>query len=153
MSDLNIPVILGTARRGRESEKVAKYMVKRAKQFGFKSALLDVKDYRTAATDASKKSPQAKKLAKKIAESDGLIIVTPEYNHAYPGELKMMLDLLYEEYEKRAVGVCGVSDGRFGGIRAIEALKPVLNALGTIPINNSLAFPKVSILFDKKIIF
>jgi hypothetical protein len=28
----------------------------------------------------------------------GIIVVSPEYNHGYPGELKMMLDTLYQQY-------------------------------------------------------
>ncbi|HEX9425004.1 MAG TPA: NAD(P)H-dependent oxidoreductase, partial [Pyrinomonadaceae bacterium] len=33
-----------------------------------------------------------------IIRADGLVIVSPEYNHGYPGTLKAVLDLLLREY-------------------------------------------------------
>ena len=78
------------------------------------SEIIDVRDYLTEATDNTGDSPQAKELAGKITKADGLIIVSPEYNHGYPGELKMMLDMIYEEYTSKPVGFCGVSAGGSG---------------------------------------
>ena len=69
-------------------------------------------------------------LADTMRRADGYIIVTPEYNHTYPGLLKHVLDLNYKEYLHKAVGVCGVSAGPFGGVRAIEALLPTFKAFG-----------------------
>src|SRR5438105_11016993 len=69
-----------------------------------------------------------------VARADGLIIVAPEYNHSYPGMLKHVLDTNLKEYIHKAVGVCGVSAGGFGGARAIEALLPVLRELGLVTI-------------------
>ncbi|PCH46445.1 MAG: NADPH-dependent FMN reductase, partial [Hyphomicrobiales bacterium] len=69
--------------------------------------ILDVRDYRLPATDNSGSSETAKRFAEHVLRADGFIMVVPEYNHTYPGELKMMLDLLYKEYRGRAVGICG----------------------------------------------
>lgn len=112
--------------------------------------LIDVKDYRIKATDRTKKSTQAKKFAEKINKADGLTIVTPEYNHGYPRELKMMLDMLYEEYDGKPVGLCGVSSGSFGGVRVVERLSLVCIGLHMIPIGKTLYFPNVQDLFDEK---
>jgi NAD(P)H-dependent FMN reductase len=43
----------------------------------------------------------------------------PEYNHGYPGLLKQALDMNLKEYVHKAVGICGVSAGPFGGAREI----------------------------------
>lgn len=64
--------------------------------------------------------------------ADGLILVVPEYSHGYPGMLKHALDSNLKEYIHKAVGVCGVSAGGFGGTRVIEALLPVLRELGLV---------------------
>ena len=143
-----IPIILGTAREGRQSEKAARFMMQKALEAGLESEIIDVRDYRLPATDNSKKSPQAKKLAEKVEWMDGLIIVSPEYNHGYPGELKMMVDMLFSEYAHKPVGICAVSSGPWGGVRMTEQLRLVCIALHLLPIGEAVHFPKVQELFD-----
>lgn len=145
----HILIVLGTAREGRESEKVARFILEETKKTGAESEIIDVRDYRINATDKTKKSPQAKKLSLKVTESDALIIISPEYNHTYPGELKMMIDMIYEEYSKKPVGLCGVSSGVFGGARVVEQLRLLTSSLGMFPIKEALYFPFVQKLFDE----
>lgn len=145
-----IPIILGTAREGRQSEKVAKFVLSEATAAGIKSDIIDVRDYRLPATDNTGASATAKKLAKRITPADGLIIVSPEYNHGYPGELKMMLDLLYKEYFGKPLGICGVSGGGLGGARMVEQLRQVAIEFHMIPIREAVYFSTVQNLFDEK---
>jgi NAD(P)H-dependent FMN reductase len=143
-----IPVILGTARTGRESEKVANFIFDEVKKSGFETELIDVRDFRIDATGWPGQSQQAKKLLPIIEKADALIIVSPEYNHGYPGELKMMLDLLYNPFFGKPVGFCGVSAGGLGGARAVEQLRQVSVELHMMPIREALYFPTVKDLFD-----
>ncbi len=145
-----IPIILGTGRKGRKSKMVADFILKEALKNGFKSEILDVRKYIIGITDNTKKSSKAISFKKKIEKSDALIIVSPEYNSGYPGELKLMLDMLYQEYNGKPVGFCGVSLGAFGGIKAVEQLKQVALGLKMVLVSNSLYFPKVSELFNKE---
>jgi multimeric flavodoxin WrbA len=62
---MNIPIILGTAREGRQSEKAANFMLQKAIEAGFESEIMDSRDYRIMATDGSGKSPQPKSWQKK----------------------------------------------------------------------------------------
>jgi NAD(P)H-dependent FMN reductase len=71
-------------------------------------------------------------LTKMVVEADGYVIVSPEYNHGYPGTLKHMLDLHLKEYIHNPVGLVGVSSGPFGGTRVIEALVQVVRELGMV---------------------
>ena len=137
------PIILGTAREGRQSEKVARFMLEEVRKAGIEGDIIDARDYRIEATDNTKKSEKAKKLAETIGKADGIIIVSPEYNHGYPGELKIMLDLLYEEYYGKHVLICGVSRGSFGGTRVVEQLRLVCIGLGMLPVSNALYFSNV----------
>jgi NAD(P)H-dependent FMN reductase len=84
-----------------------------------------------------------------IERCDGLIIVTPEYNHGYPGLLKHALDMNLKEYIHKAVGICGVSAGPFGGARVIEALLPVMRELGLVTIFEDVNFGKVQEIFNE----
>ena len=146
--DMYIPVILATAREGRQSEKAAKYVLQETQKAGLESEIIDVRDYRIAASDNTQTLSEAKKLAEKIKAADALIIVSPEYNHGYPGELKMMLDLLYQQYAKKPVGFCGVSRGSLGGARVVEQLRQVAAELHMVSIREAVYFPGINDLFD-----
>jgi len=145
-----IPVMLGTAREGRQSEKVANFILGEAKKNGLESEIIDVRDYRIIATNNTQDIPEAKKLEAKIIKADGLIIVSPEYNRGYPGELKIMLDMLYEQYFFKPVGICGVSSGPFGGCRMVEKLRSVAAQLHMVSVPEAMYFPNVKTLFDEK---
>jgi len=144
-----IPIILGTARKGRQSEKVANFILQETIKNGIESEIIDVRDYRIDATDSTGELPQAKKFAEKINKSNALIIVSPEYNHGYPGELKMMLDMLYKEYAHKPIGFCGVSTGILGGARMVEQLRLVSIEYHMIPIREALYFSGVQNLFEE----
>ena len=57
-----IPIILGTAREGRQSEKVARFMLAETVNYGLESEIIDVREYRIEATNNTQEIPQAKKL-------------------------------------------------------------------------------------------
>lgn len=149
--NLYIPIILGTAREGRESEKVAQYILDKAKAHGdFETELLDVKDFLTDHTIPPWEDHPVQKKWSKIAEkADGYIIVTPEYNHGIPGELKMLLDKEYKAYSRKPFGLVGLSNGAFGGARMLEAMKPLIVNFNAICVNKAVSFFKVPELFDK----
>jgi NAD(P)H-dependent FMN reductase len=85
-----------------------------------------------------------------IIKADGLVIVTPEYNHGYPGILKSVLDLLLKEYIHKAVAFAGVSAGPWGGTRVIESLLHVVRELGLTPTFTDLNFTKIQDKFDEE---
>ena len=146
---MNIPIILGTAREGRQSEKAANYMLAQVQALGkIETELIDVRDYRIAAS--KEETPATKAYTEKIAKADGLIVVSPEYNHAYPGELKMMLDIAYQEYARKPVGLCGVSMSPMGGVRVVEQLRGVFAELHMMDIREALYFSSVGKLFDEQ---
>lgn len=145
---LYIPIILGTAREGRYSEKVAQFVFSEVSKNDIETEIIDVRDYILKSTDNTGESAQAKKLAEKISRADGLMIVSPEYNHGYPGELKMMLDMLYKEYARKPVAICGVSMGGLGGARMVEQLRLVAIELHMVPIHDAVYFSGIQQLFD-----
>jgi NAD(P)H-dependent FMN reductase len=50
-----------------------------------------------------------------------MVIVTPEYNHGYPGLLKHVLDSNLKEYIHKAVGLCGVSAGGLSDLSEVRS--------------------------------
>jgi NAD(P)H-dependent FMN reductase len=129
-----IPVILGTTRKGRASEWVARFVLAEIeKRDGVETELIDIRALSLPTDDAGETIKDAQ-FSAAVARADGLVIVTPEYNHGYPGMLKHALDTNLKEYIHKAVGICGVSAGGFGGTRVIENLLPVLRELGLVTI-------------------
>jgi len=141
--DLTVPVILGTAREGRKSEQVAEFVVDYLRQSVKNTSpeLIDVRDYTFGQTyEAWNGHPDVPGINdwKEIADNaDGYVIVTPEYNHGYPGELKILLDAVFTEYFDKPVGLVGVSTGGFGGARVVELIKPTLIELGMTVMGNA----------------
>jgi NAD(P)H-dependent FMN reductase len=76
-------------------------------------------------------------------------VVSPEYNHGYPGVLKSILDLLLKEYIHKSVAFVGVSAGPWGGTRVIEAMVQVVRELGLSATFTDLNFPFVQDKFDQ----
>src|ERR1044071_9288777 len=146
---LFIPVILGTSRKGRASENVARFVFAEVqKRQGVETELIDIRDLRFAIDDAGEalKDPT---FSEQVMRADGLVIVSPEYNHGYPGLLKHVLDTNLKEYIHKAVGICGVSAGGFGGTRVVENLLPVLRELGLVTIFWDGNFSGAGRLFDE----
>lgn len=145
---LFIPTILGTARQGRMSEHVARFVLGEiAKRDEVETELIDIRDIPLSMTDAGEAIKDSR-FSATIARADALAIVVPEYNHGYPGLLKHLLDTNLKEYIHKAVGLCGVSAGGFGGARVIENLLPVMRELGLVTIFSDVNFSRVHDLFD-----
>src|SRR5215218_11167999 len=146
---LYIPVILGTPRKGRASESVARFVLGEVeKREGVETELIDVRGLRLSTEDAGEAIKDAD-FSSKMSRADALVIVTPEYNHGYPGLLKHALDSNLKEYIHKAVGLCGVSAGGFGGTRVIQNLMPVLRELGLTTIFWDMNFSAAHKLFDE----
>ncbi len=75
-----------------------------------------------------------------VSRADAFVIVTPEYNHSFPGSLKNALDHLSQEWADKPVGLVSYG-GVSAGLRAATALKPVLTALRMIPVVDAVAIP------------
>jgi len=137
-------------RQGRYSEHVARFVAGEMARFpGVETQLVDVRDLPMPVTDAGEqvKDPAFSALCMR---ADAFILIAPEYNHGYPGLLKHVLDTNLKEYIHKAVGICGVSAGGFGGTRVIQNMLPVMRELGLVTIFWDGNFSNVQKLFDEK---
>jgi NAD(P)H-dependent FMN reductase len=145
---LFVPVILGTVRAGRMSEHVARLVTgELTRHPELQTELIDIAKMPLPTTGAGEdiKDPD---FARKMERADGLVIVSPEYNHGYSGLLKHVLDSCLKEYIHKAVGIVGVSAGPFGGTRAIQNLLPVMRELGLVTIFWDVNFSSVQDVFS-----
>jgi NAD(P)H-dependent FMN reductase len=155
---LNIPVILGSVREGRKSEAPAKYILEKVKAAGYETQLVDFRElplpfynaptvpvvyFKSQYPDAN-----AEKWSQIARAADAFIIVSPEYNHGYPAVLKNALDWGYLEFEKKAFGLVGVSNGTTGGARMIENLRLVIENFGAVAMRETIMVGPVTSYFD-----
>ena len=144
---MNIVVILGTRREGNWSQHAASLMVSQlSKQKDLNVTLVDPTSDEFPIGNDHQMGAEYKELA---ANADGFVVVYPEYNHSYPGTLKSILDGAYGEYKLKPFLLCGVSDGIFGGVRATEALLPVIKAFGAYAMQRDIYFTQINKTFDE----
>jgi NAD(P)H-dependent FMN reductase len=132
---INIAVIVGSTRPGRKALDVARWVMECAGTRGDAAfELVDIADFKLPLLDepvppsmGQYSQPHTKAWAAKIAEFDGFVFVTPEYNHGTSGALKNAIDYLYKEWNNKAAGFVGY--GSAGGARAIENLRLVMGEL------------------------
>ncbi len=147
---INIVVVLGTTRQGRATEAAAEYITRLADaRDDIHVQAFDVRDLVFNNDDEGQNIKEANgKWRDMVVEADGLVIVTPEYNHGYPGSLKLALDTLLPEYMHKAVGLVGAGGG-FGGARVVENLIPVVRELGLVVSSVALYFSGIKRAFDE----
>lgn len=151
MSELKIGIILGSTRPGRLGAQVADWVLAQAGQRTDATyELVDLEDFDLPLLDevippsqAQYQNDHTKAWAAKVAEFDGYVFVTPEYNHSTSGALKNALDFVYGEWNNKAAGF--VSYGAAGGVRAVEHLRTIVGELQIADVRQQVA---ISLLAD-----
>lgn len=132
---LKIAVIAGSTRPGRKADTVAQWVLEHAKKRGDADyELVDLAKFNLPLLDEGMPpsmgqytNAHTKKWAEAIAQYDGYVFVTPEYNHSIPGALKNAIDFIYKEWNNKAAGIVGY--GGLGAGRAVEHLRTILGEL------------------------
>ncbi len=141
-----IGIIIGSTRPGRNAEQVAKWYYDVAKnRTDAEFELIDISDYNLPLLDEALPAgwnqyanDHTKKWAAKIAEFDGFVMVTPEYNHGTSAALKNAIDYLAVEWANKAVAF--VSYGSAMGVRAVEHLRLVAGELQMADVRAQVMF-------------
>jgi NAD(P)H-dependent FMN reductase len=129
---------------------VAEHVVDVMRWRGLTSELIDVADYAVTGTGHTSSTGTLDQFGEIIKSADGLVIVAPEYNHGYPGELKMLLDSQYDAYARKPVGFVSVSTGLLGGARMVEQLRLVATALRMVPVSPAVHVSQVADALDDR---
>ena len=145
-----ISVIVGSTRQGRFSERPAEWILKHLKKrSGVDARLLDLRDYPMPFFDqpvppaTPGRRPYENEVVRKwtaaIAQSDGFVFVTPEYNYGPAAVLKNAIDWVYPEWNRKAAGF--VSYGSAVGARSVQQLRQTVIELQLAPIRSSVHIP------------
>ena len=132
---LNIGIIVGSTRPGRNGEAVGRWVYQSAVEHGGANfELVDLVDFELPIYDEpyppfmqKYTKEHTRRWAAKIASLDAFIFVTPEYNHSTSGALKNAIDFLLKEWANKAAGFVGY--GSALGARAVEHLRLIMGEL------------------------
>lgn len=142
---MKVQIIIGSTRPGRQSDKLAKWVANHTADIAALDAeIVDLKDYDLPLFNEPS-SPQytpdrqpegvTKQWLDKLAEADGYILITPEYNRSTSAVLKNAIDYIAYEWQKKPVAI--VAHGSTGGAQAVAHLR------GIIPGALGLSLPRV----------
>ena len=147
---LTIAVIAGTTRQQRLSPRAARYIAERGRQYdNVEIIYVDPTEFHLAGdgNDPEGKDPRYTAI---VEQADAFFIVTPEYNHSFPGSLKRLLDSELAHYNHKPVALAGVSNGNWGGVRAVEQLCGAIRELGLVVMSWDVYFPYIQNIFDEE---
>jgi NAD(P)H-dependent FMN reductase len=144
---LKIGIVLGSTRPGRRGDQVARWVLENAKLRGdAEYDIIDLLDYPLPHLDEAIPASAGKyanehthEWAERIAQYDGYIFVTPEYNHSTSGVLKNAIDFLYAEWINKAAGFVSYGAAS-GGIRAVEHLRLIVAELQIADVRQQVTF-------------
>jgi NAD(P)H-dependent FMN reductase len=147
-------ILLGSIRKGRQSNKVANYFSNYLSQNPIvDSEIIDLKEYNFPLFEERLKylsEPTEKVLdfAKKIKAVDAVIVVSPEYNGSFPASLKNVIDLLRDEWYHKPIGLVTVSSGSFAGLKCQVALQQTFLHLKALVSTAVFPVHDVELAFD-----
>jgi chromate reductase len=132
---IDILAISGSLRHGSFSTGLVHSLARHAAQF-MRITFHDISDIPLYNEDVGKagKPEGVRRLNQAITRSDGVLIVTPEYNHGVPGVLKNALDWASEPFQRSAfrhkpVCLITLSLASAGGVRAQYQLRETLHSM------------------------
>jgi NAD(P)H-dependent FMN reductase len=141
MSDalVQLAVIVGSVREQRFGPVVATWFVGQAKQRdGLTVDLIDLADTPIPSVG----------FADRIGAADAFGVITPEYNHSFPGPLKHAIDSVRTQWKAKPVGFVSYG-GLSGGLRAVEHLRVVFAELHAVTVRDTVSFHRARLQFDE----
>jgi len=132
-----LAVLIGSVREGRLGPTVARWFARHAARRT--EVDVDLVDLADAGVSGD--------LDARLAGADAVVVVTPEYNHSYPGPLKTALDASGDAWRAKPVAFVAYG-GLSGGLRAVEHLRPVLAELHATTLRDTVSFHGAGGCFD-----
>jgi chromate reductase, NAD(P)H dehydrogenase (quinone) len=148
-----ILIISGTNRPDSSTRKVARHVEAIYEALDVDFQVLDLTELPAdifSPTSYEEKPESFKRFSDAILASDGVVIVTPEYNGGIPGILKYFIDMLPfpESFERRPVCFVGLAAGIWGALRPVEQLQAIFGYRNAFIFPERVFMPGIGKLLD-----
>ena len=148
-----ISLIVGTNRPGSNTRKVARHVGEIYAQLKVPLHVIDLAQLPLEIFSPASYAEKPKSFhpfAEAVLQSDGLHVVTPEYNGGIPGILKYFIDMLKfpESFEHCPVCFTGVAAGMWGALRPIEQLQAIFGYRNAYLYPERVFLPQIFDLLD-----
>lgn len=155
-----IGIVVASVREGRRGEPIARWIHEQAAaREGVSAELVDLREWPLGAYTHGKPATVAEagfaadslegRWAALVRGLDAFIIVSPEYNHGYPGQLKNALDAVYAPWNHKPVAFVSYG-GNASGARAAEQLASVAIELRMVPIRDGVHVRLIGLATDER---
>ena len=153
---IRILALSGSSRRGSLNQKLLDQAADGARAAGAEVTSIRLSDFELPIYDADWEAEYglpkgAQALKALLADSQGLLIATPEYNGGYTALLKNALDWMSRPNgfpSGKVAALVSASPGLLGGVKSQLSLQIVLNKLGVHVIPESFALGAAHQFFD-----
>lgn len=151
----HVAILLGSIRKGRQSNKVAEFFNNYLVQTKIATVeIIDLKEYKFPLFEERLRfleNPEKNVLdfAERIKKADIVIVVCPEYNGSFSAALKNAMDLLKDEWQRKPIGLATVSSGSFGGLKCQIALQQTFQHMKAFVSPVAFPVPNVEKEFDE----
>ncbi|MFC5748875.1 NADPH-dependent FMN reductase [Actinomadura rugatobispora] len=138
---LRVAIVVGSNRSGRFAPAVATWFAGRAGEHeGVRPDVIDLGDLElpTVLGDPAAAAALAE-ATEALERADAFVIITPEYNHSFPGSLKNFIDAHFTQWQAKPVAFVSYG-GMAGGQRAVEHLRQVFAELHAVTIRDTVSF-------------
>ncbi|MBR7839488.1 NAD(P)H-dependent oxidoreductase, partial [Actinospica durhamensis] len=147
MSDepYRLAVILGSVREGRFGPRVADWLREEVidRRTDLVADHLDLAKFQLPHNlDGSGDTTE---FCERLGRADAFVVITPEYNHGFPGGLKTAIDTARPEWAGKPAALVSYG-GVAGGLRSVEMLRLVLTELQVATIRRALSFHPLSLI-------
>ncbi|WP_346908365.1 NAD(P)H-dependent oxidoreductase [uncultured Roseibium sp.] len=152
---LRLQVILATTRPGRKGPEFGRWFAKYASNnSNFEIDVVDISEFNLPVFDEPQhpvmqnyEHDHTKRWSETIAKGDAYVFVMPEYDHTAPASLINALTYLSKEWAYKPAGFVSYG-GVSGGLRGVQSLKPMLNALKMVPVPEAVTIPNYGEFLD-----
>lgn len=150
-----ITILSGTDRPGSMALKVSKFVQKQFEDKGAETDLVSLEDYPLQDVAGGKygtKIPSVVSFNERVLDTDGLVMVIPEYNGSFPGILKVFIDYLPfpAAFEKLPIAFIGEAAGAFGSLRSVEQMQMIANYRNAYLFPERVFMQRVGTIFNEE---
>jgi NAD(P)H-dependent FMN reductase len=152
-----LAIVVGSTRPGRVGPIFAEWLETVAREHGtFEPVMADLAKFDLPLLDephhprlGKYEKAHTKAWSQAVDAADAFVFVTPEYNYFAAPAIVNAVDYLAREWNYKPAGFLSYG-GVSGGLRSVQALKPLLTTVKVVPIPEAVALPTYAAHLDDK---